>query len=225
MAKKITRKELLRGTDEFLTLSTRAFQFFSSHQRELKIVGIAVGVAALLYLGIQAYLGHANSAGQEAYNEAYQSLAEKTGPEMNPESLKDTEDLFRRVVEDHGLAKTARLALPQIAFLRFEAQDYDGAITEYRRFLTEVEEQPTYAALAKLGLAACHEAKGDFQTAIDLLAPLREEGEAKFGEAALWSLARLYRLNKNPDQAVEALKAFVETYPDSPFADVAKAQL
>jgi len=36
MAKKLTRKELLKGTDEFLTLSNRAAIFFSAHLRELK---------------------------------------------------------------------------------------------------------------------------------------------------------------------------------------------
>ncbi|MBW2205252.1 MAG: hypothetical protein JRF52_14625, partial [Deltaproteobacteria bacterium] len=50
MAKKLTRKELLKETDEFLTLSNRAVMFFNAHLRGLKYCGIAIAVIVAGYL-------------------------------------------------------------------------------------------------------------------------------------------------------------------------------
>jgi outer membrane protein assembly factor BamD (BamD/ComL family) len=225
MAKKTTRKELLKSPDEFLTLSSRAIQYAKTHQRRLKIVGIAVAVAALAYLAVQSYFRHINAGGQETYNTAYRSLAEKTGPQPSAEGLKEAETLFRKVEEEYGLSKAAMLAAPQIAYLKFESRDYDAAIAEYQRFLKKFSDRPAYGGLAKLALAACHEAKGDFKTAIGLLSPFSADDRADFRETAVWGLARLYRLDNQPEKARETLNAFIAKYPDSPLVPTAKALL
>jgi hypothetical protein len=46
-----------------------------------------------------------------------------------------------------------------------------------------------------------------------------------FKEAAMLSLARLFRLDNKPEKARETLKAFVEKHKDSPFLSMAKAHL
>ncbi len=64
--KKITRKELLKETDEFMTFSDRAALFVKEHLRKFKYLGIAIGACILIYLGINTYMNHIHKKGQNA---------------------------------------------------------------------------------------------------------------------------------------------------------------
>jgi outer membrane protein assembly factor BamD (BamD/ComL family) len=223
--KKITRKELLKDTDEFFTFSTRVAHFITAHLREIKIVGVALAILAVAYLGLQKYLGYVNQSGQNAYNEAHYVLAEEMKPDANPERLEKSKELFETVRNEHGLSKASRLALPQIAYLEFLNGNYDQAIDLYKMYLEKVSDKPRYEFLANLALASCFEAKGDLKSAIEILRPLSERPDNPFAESAQINLARLYRLDNQSEKAKQILEAFVERYPESPFVGFAKAHL
>ena len=225
MAKKTTRKELLKVTDEFLTLSSKAVNFITTHLRELKYAGIAIAILVVAYLGVTTYLRYVNKNGQNAYNTAYQTLTKEMKPDANPDNLRKSEELFIKVTDDYGLSKVARLALPQIAYLKFLDKKYDEAIVLYRKFLDKVSGNTEYELMANLALAACFEAKGDLKTAMETLIPVVEVPDNSFREPAMLSLARLYRLDNKPEKAREILTEFVEQHADSPLLPFAKAQL
>lgn len=225
MAKKTTRKELLKGTDEFLTLSSKAVNFITTHLRELKYAGFVIAILVVAYLGVTTYLRYVNKNGQNAYNTAYQTLTKEMKPDANPDNLRKSEELFNKVTDDYGLSKVARLALPQIAYLKFLDKKYDEAIVLYRKFLDKVSGNTEYELMTNLALAACFEAKGDLKTAMETLIPVVEIPDNSFREPAMLSLARLYRLDNKPEKAREILNEFVEQHADSPLLPFAKAQL
>jgi len=225
MAKKISRKELLKGTDEFLTFSSKAVNFITTHLRELKYAGFVIAILVVAYLGVTTYLRYVNKNGQNAYNTAYQTLTKEMKPDANPDNLRKSEELFNKVTDDYGLSKVARLALPQIAYLKFLDKNYDEAIVLYRKFLDKVSGNTEYELMANLALAACFEAKGDMKTAMETLIPVVEIPDNSFREPAMLSLARLYRLDNRPEKAREILNEFVEQHADSPLLPFAKAQL
>lgn len=223
--KKITRKELLKDTDEFFTFSAKIANFVTAHLRGIKFVGLALAIIAVAYLGIQKYLGYVNKSGQNAYNEAHYVLVEEMKPDANPDNLRKSQELFKKVRDEHGLSKASRLALPQIAYLEFVNGNYDEAIGLYRGYLEKVSGKPEYESLANVALANCLEAKGDLKSAIEILLPLAERPDNPFAETAQLNLARLYRLDNQAERAKQILEKFVETHPDSPFVDFAKAHL
>ena len=225
MAKKTSRKELLKGTDEFLTISSKAVNFITTHLRELKYAGFVIAILVVAYLGVTTYLRYVNKNGQNAYNTAYQTLTKEMKPDANPDNLRKSEELFIKVTDDYGLSKVARLALPQIAYLKFLDKKYDEAIVLYRKFLDKVSGNTEYELMANLALAACFEAKGDLKTAMETLIPVVEIPDNSFREPAMLSLARLYRLDNRPEKAREILNEFVEQHADSPLLPFAKAQL
>ena len=225
MAKKTSRKELLKVTDEFLTFSSKVVNFITTHLRELKYAGFAIAILVVAYLGVTTYLRYVNKNGQNAYNTAYQTLTKEMKPDANPDNLRKSEELFNKVTDDYGLSKVARLALPQIAYLKFLDKKYDEAIVLYRKFLDKVSGNTEYELMANLALAACFEAKGDLKTATETLIPVVEIPDNSFREPAMLSLARLYRLDNRPEKAREILNEFVEQHADSPLLPFAKAQL
>ena len=225
MAKKLTRKELLKGEDEFLTLSSRATIFFGAHLRELKFVGIAIAVIAAGYLSVYGYMRHINKKGQEAYNIAYDTLTDKLQPGETPEKLKEAEGLFEKVIDEYGMSKAARLSLPQVGHVKFTEKKYDDAILYYDKFAVEVSGEKKYEDLTSLALAACYEAKGDLKKTISILKPLADDPDNPFRETAMLNLERAYRLDNQNEKANEILKVFVREYKSSPFLPMAKARL
>lgn len=223
--KKISRKELLKGPDEFLTFSSRAAGFASAHGQQLQYLGLAIVLIVAGYFAMRTYLGYVNKKGQNAYDIACDTLAESLEPNKVPGDLQKPEELFTRVIDEYGLSKAARLALPQIAYVKFLNKEYDEAIVSYRKFLDKVSGDVQYKSLTNLALATCYEAKGDFKAAIETLRLVVEIPGDRFNETAMLNLARVYRLNNRPEKAKEILNQFIEKYKDSSFLPMAKAYL
>jgi len=225
--KKLSRKELLKGPDEFITFSERVAEFAGTHQQQLKYAGVAVVVIVIAYFAITAWIGSINEEGQVAYNTATQSLFDTVmKPEIEPADLQKTGALFAEVLENQGMSKAARLALPQAAYLKFLEKNYSEAISLYNKFLDEFRGETQYESFTTLALAVCYEAKGDLKTAIEVLTSLVEtDADTTSKESATWALARLYRLDNKPEKEQEILEEFVEKYRGSPFYAMAKANL
>src|SRR5512139_804399 len=98
MAKeKVTRKELLKSSDEFLTVSGRAILYVKEHAKPFKVTGYVLVGAALVYLGVNYYMNYANRKGQEAYDAAYYEVVKIKEVKADDEALKKSEELFKKV--------------------------------------------------------------------------------------------------------------------------------
>jgi outer membrane protein assembly factor BamD (BamD/ComL family) len=226
MAKKRpTRKEFLKKPDEFLTLSARASAFIRDHSQAFTYLGMAAVAAVLVYLGVHTYLGYVNEKGLSAYNTAYYALLKNLKPDVNQADLKQSVELFEKVKDDYGLSKVSDLALPELAYLKFLEGKYDEAIVLYKKFLAEFSDGTSYQSLTGLSLAACYEAKGEVNQAIESLKRIVAGPDDHFKEQAMLSLARLYRLDQQQGKSKEILQEFVEKFKSSPFLPAAKARL
>ena len=178
-----------------------------------------------IYLGVNTFMGYINEKGQSAYNTAFYALAKDPDPETAPKELKESAELFRQVIDKYGMSKVSRLALPELAYLKVLEKKYDEAIPLYERFLNEVSDNAPYQSLARLALAACYEAKGDMEKAIQTLNQITTGPDALFKEQAMLGLARVYRLADQKDKSKEILQEFVENYQNSPNLPLAKTHL
>jgi len=223
--KKVSRKELLKAPDEFMTLSSRAVLFVREHSRHFEYLGMAIAAIILIYLGINTYLKYVNKKGQNVYNTAYSTFYKNMNPNMNREELKRSAELFKEVIDGYGLSKVSQLALPELAYLKFLEKKYDEAISLYQEFFNEVSEGSPYQSVARLALAACYEEKGEFQKAIETLEQIMSGPDALFKEQAMLNLARVYRLAHQKEKSKKILKEFIKKYENSRFLPIAKAQV
>ncbi len=224
--KKLSRKELLKSTDEFLTLSEKVARFVNEHMRQVKLVGIGLAVVAVVYIAIWGYMKHTNKMGQTAYNTAYDTLVQNLQSEkVNQEDIKQSETLFEAVINDYGMSKAANLALAQVGRAKFETKNYSDAIEYYDEFATKASSNEAYETLTFLALAACYEAKGDLKKAAEILDGIAKASDNPFRETAMLNLERVYRLDNQPEKANEILKAFAKEYSNSPFYPMVKARI
>ena len=223
--KKITRKELLKETDEFMTFSDRAALFVKEHLRQFKYLGIAIGACILIYLGINTYMNHINKKGQNAYNTAYYAVEKDIKPDEYQKHIKQSEESFNQVLDKYGLSKVSKLVLPQLAYIKFLKNEYDEAIPLYEEFSNGLPDNTPYQSLTKIGLAASYEAKGELKKAIEILKQIMNGPDNFFKELAMMSLARVYRLANQENMSKEILKEFIEKFKSSPYMPIAKAHL
>ena len=226
MAKKrVTRKQLIKEPDEFLTFSGRAAHFVREHSQQFKYLGGAIAAALLIYLGMSTVMSYVNKKGQKAYNMAYYNLPQDLDVNSESNDLKQSEELFQKVINDYGFSKASRLALPELAYLKMVEKKYDEAIPLYQEFLQKASDNMPYQSLARMALAACYESKGEFERAIETLMHITAEPDNLFKEQAMLSLARVYRLADQEDKSEEILKEFTEKFTTSPFHPLAEALL
>jgi predicted negative regulator of RcsB-dependent stress response len=221
---KISRKELLKKEDEFITFSSRMIILAKEHSRELKFLGMGVVCLLLIYLGINTYLRYVNKKGQDAYNIAYYAISKNMNSEKDQDSIKKSEELFNEVIDKYGISGAARLAIPELAYAKFVQKQYDEAISKYQEFLSKSPDGP-YQSLAETALAVCYEEKGDFDKAIQTLEHINSGPNDFFKEQAMLSMARIYRLTGKKEKSNEILKEFIEKFKDSQFLSLAKAYL
>ncbi|MBW2065769.1 MAG: tetratricopeptide repeat protein [Deltaproteobacteria bacterium] len=224
--KKISRKELLKKPDEFLTFSARAILYARQHAGKLKLLGAVVVAAILVYAGTNTYLKYVDKKGQETYNAAYNRLIKGLqGEKPNLEELAKSEQLFRKVMDEYGLSKSSGLALAELGYIKFTKGEYDEAISLYSSYMEEISGDWYYKSLAILALGACYEAKGDVRKAVDVLEPTSAGPGSFLKGQAMLGLSRLYELMGRDDRAEKVLEEFSEMFPSSPYLPFVRARL
>ncbi|RPI74187.1 MAG: hypothetical protein EHM45_19510 [Desulfobacteraceae bacterium] len=226
-AKKISRKELLKPTDEFFSITTRTILFVREHAQVFSYIGWGFLAAILISMGVYSLKMYADKKGQEAYNQAFAAFQQydQAAPDQKEAALRKTEDLFQKVLNEHKYAKVNKLALPELAYLKFQEKKYDEAITFYREYQNQFKRGTPYYTLAGLAIAACYEEKGEFAEASRTMEPCLSDAKEIFKEQIIISMARNYRLSNQNDKAKEMLKQFIEKFPKSSYQAIVKTQL
>lgn len=225
MAKtKITRKDLLKKPDEFITISTKVVTFVTGHTRQFKIAGMVLIGIIIIGIGIGIYVKYIDKKAQATYNMAYYAISKNLDPEKDKEEFEESKKLFTEVIESYGISKVASLALPEIAFIDFLQKNYDDAIAGYSKFLDQSTDE-SYKSLARIALAVCYEEKGDYEKAISILEILISGPDDFFKEQAMLNQARIYRLSNKQEKSNEILREFVDKFKTSPFLPLAKAYI
>jgi len=219
--KKISRKEILKKPDELISITGKTIDFIKGHKRLFDYLGTAILGVIVIYIGIYAYMRYVNNKGKEAFNTAFYSAFFNAGNEDTPADPKKAEELFNNVIEKYGMSKAAKLALPELAYLKFEQKQYDEAIAMYEEYLSKVSEDGPYRSLASLALSTCYEQKGEYEKAITPLEVIMLGPDDFIKEQAMLNMARIYRLDNKKDKATEVLIQLKEKFPDSVYYDMA----
>jgi predicted negative regulator of RcsB-dependent stress response len=223
--KKITRKELLKKDDEFISLSNRIFLYFSAHAKQIQYMILTIGIVIAIVIGIGLYFRHINKKALAAYNLAYRRLVSDPSSESTQDDIKRSIAELDRLIKKYGRTKMATLAIPQLAYLKFGQGKYDEAIGLYQTYLKNDKSGSIYRSMAHFGLAASYEAKEDYESAIRHLRKIVGDEDSFLREEAMFSLGRLYVLSGQQEMSKGIFKDFINQFRESPLLPLAKAHL
>lgn len=224
-AKKLTRKQLLKEPDEFLTTSGRFFMFIVERKWHfLGLVGIIVLVAAIAS-GI-------HFVSQRSQSNAFASLAEIQATYQNELSKGDpgtayanTQASFEALLDKYTGRQAGKIGRLVYANAAFSGGDFAKAIELFEIGLGDWSEESTNYNLALYGLGHAHKSAGNLDAALDFFSKLANGSLSVLKPEAYFYLAQIYEQKADATAQQEALRKIVSDYPDFIFVDMVKAQL
>ncbi len=224
MAKKRLARKELKKPDEFITLTTKSFQFVSEH-RWLFVIAIA----AVLAVVVGRWGWHARQVNYQV--RAASQFAQATDLYSASLVSQDTVKLERAETELQSFLSTFSkgdlfdLALLYLGQAQFSLGKYDPAINSYNKLLQRHPSQPTLIALAHNGLGHTLKAKGDYLNAAQHFAQAAQLPGSFVREEALLNQARTLTSAGEPAKAQQAYQQLINQFPDSPLARLARQKL
>lgn len=225
MAKKKTRKQLLKEPDEFLTFSHRLMRFVLEHK-----VQIAGGLGVLFALvivvtGVRYFSEKAENKAFAMMNkgmENYDALSEKEGPEKAYQAVGDEFQTILKKYSDKDGGKLARIAYGDIAY---KAGDFDKAVQLYDQALGDAADLPSLKNLLLSSLAYSYEGKGDLASAVRYLEMITSGSNSLMKAEAFFNLGRIYAEMGESEKSNQAFETLVADYPDATYIDLVKERL
>lgn len=223
--KRITRKQLLKEPDTFMTFSGKAFSFIRANQKQIGygMVGLATVVLAVAVFWYVSGLSE-----DKAYallNHGLSHYGEMdTGSESGGANEAAHEQLHR-LVSEYGSTTAGKLGWYLYGDVAYGAGRYEEAIQAYEAALDAFPNHRTLRPLIWNSLAYAYEGNQNVDGAIQCWEKVVDfAGEVAKGEA-YFNLGRLYEQQTNVERAREAYSKVVEDFPDAVHADVARGKL
>jgi predicted negative regulator of RcsB-dependent stress response len=198
MAKKISRKELLKQPDQFLSSTDKALLFFTNNRSTVISTILSIVVGGLSLVGYQNYQHSQTMKFEAMYFNMEEVIRIEEAKGNNPESrLVKIRDQFS------GNSHRNRASL-LLADVYFQNGDFDNAKSTYQEIRNN--SQGFNHQMANVGLAYTHEAFGDYKKAIELFKLTIDTNDNFPLFQVYWSLARCYENNKDISNALLILR-------------------
>ncbi|MEW5721846.1 MAG: tetratricopeptide repeat protein [Thermodesulfobacteriota bacterium] len=222
--KKISRKELLKSPDEFLTFSEKVFNYVSEHSKQF-LTGVVAAVAVILFLVVlNWYRDYSAGQAAQAYNGASGGLETKTNPD--PEKAKSIAAALEAFLAEYPGSDPARLALLDLGSLYYRLGQYDKSLEYYRRFLDSLrKEEESLRPLVLDSMAYAYESMGKLEEAVQTWEKVLALPGDLMKEEAQMGLGRVNLVLGRKDRSQAAYQTVIQKYPDSPQASLARVKL
>ena len=217
MAKeKISRKELLKTEDEFITTTAKVWRYLNTYSKQIAGGVAAVLVLWLAYWGWSVYQKNNEMDAQELQAKAYKTYQEamsQTEPENQKELLNKAVEQFTEITDGYDGTQGGWTAVIYRGHTYYALGQYDEALEDYSAALKKASRDTT-KALSLQGLGASYMAKGDYAKAIEFYEKLKKQGGTGFQRTAKWSIAKAYEKLGEKEKALAIYKELETEFTD-----------
>jgi predicted negative regulator of RcsB-dependent stress response len=215
-AQKVSRKELLKSPDEFITTTARVLRWLKDNTRWVAAAAIAVIVVGAAIAGWGVYRDRREGQAQELEAQAYQlyrNATEQTDEASSKDLLAKAADRFREVIQEFDGTQAALMARIYRGYSTYALGRYDEAIRDYESAL-KAGPKEGMKVLALQGLGYALMAKGDLDHAIEVFRRLQQQGGVAFERTARWNIARCLEKQGKKKEALQIYKEIEQSFPD-----------
>ena len=222
--KKLTRKELLKTPDEFLTLSEKAYNYVLENSTKVLIGVLAVVAAIALIVGFNYYRDYTAQKAIAAYDAA--AAAIPAAGETDPLKTKAAVEALEKFVAEYPDSQAARFALLDLAALQSRQAQYQTAADYYQKVFAGLKPAEDHLRPMILdSLAYAYESMEKYDLAAETWEKILALPKDTLQVQARLSLGRVYLTLGQKDKAKAAYEALIAQAPDSPQAQLAKSKL
>ncbi|MDY6852671.1 MAG: tetratricopeptide repeat protein [Thermodesulfobacteriota bacterium] len=222
--KKITRKELLKSPDEFLTFSEKVFTFIRGRSRQFITAGIVIVVLLVLVAGTKYYLGLTSGRALAAYDQAVSGLESEKG--FDPQRAKTAVRELEKVNSSYSRYDPGRHALLDLASLYYKLGQLDKAQKAYQELLDSLRtEEKHLKPMLLASLAYVFEDQGEYTQAEAKWNEVLGLSGRLMKEDAHLGLGRVFLAREMDEKAKQIYQRFLNDFPNSPSAALVKTKL
>lgn len=223
--RKVTRKQLLKEPDEFISRTGQMIRWARAHQRPLTYGVGAFFLALLVIVGVRYYLGVQENRAFALLDQAmtqYESVRQDKGiraayVELQPE--------FERILKQYSANAGGKVARLFFANICHRAGEYDRAVALFKRSLQDFESDAFYRKLIAAGIGHALAGKKDFGAAAESFATIASEPGTYMKDEALFHLGHYYALIGKQAQSRKAFGEILSAHPNSMYSRIVAEKL
>ncbi len=225
MAQKVTRKQLLKEPDEFLTFSQKMMGYILVHKVKF-ISGLGALFALLIIAGLVGYFS--NRAENNAFamlNQGvthYNEVMEKDGPEKAYDAV---EKEFLEISDRYSGRKGGQMARITFANMAYDAGKYEKALELYQKALNDFGDTPSLKNLILAGMGFACEGKQDYAGAIGYFERIVSGLEPLMKSEAVFRISMLYEKTGDKEKSLKSYQKLLADYPDSLYAELVREKV
>lgn len=225
--KKVSRKQLLKEPDEFMTTTGQVIQWIKGNTRIVTTALVVVAVCAAAVGGYFAYQRQQNQAAHELFEKAesqYEAAIRAPEP-IGPEALDKLFAQFNFIAESYGSLPPGEMALLYSAHVLYRKKDYKAALERYTKMQATSLIRTGLEPLIRYQLASTKFALKDYEEAKKLFEDLAKDTNSPYRREASSSIARIYEAMHKNKEAVQAYKQYLKMFPEAPDAAFVKTRI
>ncbi len=223
--KRMTRKQLLKEPDEFLTFSRRQFRFVMEHTREASIV-LGVFFAIIIVIsGIRYFSDKAEDKASALLGKSMIKYETAMKDSSSEKAYAEVEPDFHKILKEYSGKDAAKMARIVYAGICYDADDPDKAIELYSEATEDFGDNPSFRNIILSGLGYAYEKKKDYKTAVTYFEKISKGSDLLLKDEAFFNLGRLYAELGDTEKSADAFRKIVSDYSDSMYVELAKEKI
>ena len=223
--KKITRKELLKEPDEFLTFSSKMFKFAVLHKTPLSYALSIIVVFLVVIAGYRFFSIRAENKAQTLLDQAvakYEAMLKNQDFKKGYEAVSDD---FQQIFRKYGRKDSAKLARVIFGNICYDAGEYGKAIELYQTSLKDFESHPFIHNLILSNIGYAYEQLNEDQTALTYFNRIADSRDQILRDEALFNLGVLYDKLGEKEKSTHAFKQILSDHQDSIYLHLVQERL
>lgn len=226
MAKKrVTRKQLLKEPDEFITTTGKLIAWAKDNSQAL-VIGVVGFFGLIIGISIYGYIQQNRSdAAQVMFSQAvtkYQSEAEN---KSEGEALAAVSADFDKLIESYGGQPAGQLGRVFYGHINLAGKAYDQAIAHYEKAMGNVDNDASLTNIILNGLATAYQQKGENDKAIEKFRMIADGTDLMLKDAALFNLGKLYEKIGEIEESKKAYQQLRDDFPTSMYSSIAREKV
>ncbi len=223
MAKKrVTRKQLLKEPDEFITTTGQLISWAKTNARTLGI-GAALFFTVIIAMSIYVFVNEKRStAAHLMFGQAVQKYQAEAGTKNGLSAMTAVSADFDALIDAYGGQSAGKLGRLFYGHMGTMANDFDKAIEYYQKALDDYGSDTSLSNIIHNGLGSAYQQKGDYPKAVEHYQIIADSNGSVLKDAALFNLGKLLGQLGKEEESRQAYQQLKDDFPNSTYAGIAR---
>ena len=220
--KRVTRKQLLKEPDEFITFSGKLIQFGMQHKTRFTYVASILVALIVVVGGYRFFSIRSENSAQALLNQAVAKYQAALNDQDSQKAYQTVSDDFQLILNKYASKNSGKIARVIFANICFDAGKYAEAIELYRQALEDFKNHAFMNNLICSNLGYANEQINDIAAAVSYFEKIAENPEPILRDEALFNLGVLYEKSGDHQKSADAFQRIITEHPDSMYIEIVK---